>query len=125
MKKLIPIRSSNNRFYKQFLDVFSNIPPINKLMPSDKNVLAEIMHQNQVYQELSDDIRYSVIFSTDTRKIMRDRLGIKAEVFNNILSRLRKHNIIIGKKLNPFFDSIQYKNGFELTFKFVELKSNI
>jgi len=121
MSKVIPVRTANNRFYRQFLDIFASVPPINDLRPREKDVLAEIMLQNDKFQQLPDSIRYITIFSTDIRKEMRSNLDIKEEIFNNILSKFRKTKILVDNRLNPFLDSILYKDGYELTFKFKEM----
>ncbi len=121
MNKVIPVRTSNERFYRQFLDVFSSIPPIKDLRPREKDVLAELMYRNQKYQDLPDDVRQAMLLSTTVRKEMRADLVIGEEVFNNILSKFRKLQVLVDNKLNPFLDSIQYTNGYELVFKFKEV----
>ena len=43
------------------------------------------------------------VFSTENRKIIRERLKIKEAVFNNYLEKLRKKNVIKDNCINPSF----------------------
>ena len=112
MSKVIPIRTNTDAFYRQFVNVFSSLEPLKQLRPREKDVLAEIMKQHDNFRYLADDIKYSIIFSTDIRKEMRSNLEIGEDVFNNILSKFRKLKILVDNKLNPFLDSIAYEDGY-------------
>lgn len=115
----IPIKTSNDRFYRQFLELFRSLPPFDKLRTREVDVLSQIMYQNNKYKNIQSKTRSLVVFSTDVRKEMRESLGISEEIFNNNLSGLRKNKLINEEnKLTPFLESILFDNNFELQFNF-------
>lgn len=117
--KTIQIKTNGIKFYRQLLEVLRSIPPINKLRPKEVDVLAEIMLQSVKYREHEEGLRNTIIFSTNIRKEMRDKIGIGEDSFNNNLSILRKHKILTkDNKLNPFFENIIFDGKFELRFIF-------
>ena len=116
--KVIPIKTNKEVFYRQVLEVLKSVPPINKLRPKELDVLAEIIKQKDLYSEIGAH-KYTIIFSTENRKKIRESVGISIESFNNILSALRKYNIITkDNKLNQFFESIVFAGEFKLGFTF-------
>lgn len=118
--RVIPIKTDKIKFYRQVLEVLRSVPPINKLRPKELDVLAEFIKQKDEHSDLGIH-KYTVIFSTDNRKDIRERCGLSIESFNNILSALRKQNVITkDNKLNPFFESITFMNDFKLVFAFKE-----
>lgn len=118
--KVIPIKTSKEVFYRQVLEVLRSVPPINKLRPKELDVLAEIIKQKDLYSEMGLH-KYTIIFSTENRKKIRESVGVSIESFNNILSALRKYNIITkDNKLNPFFEGITFNGEFKLGFTFKE-----
>ena len=117
--KTIPIKTTKEKFYRQFLEVLRNIPPVNKLRPKELDVLSQIMKQADKYRQYDADLRNTIIFSTNIRKEMRDNIGINEDSFNNNLSVLRRYKILSKDNvLNPFFDSIVFEDKFELSFIF-------
>ena len=52
---------------------------------------------------------------------MRDKIGIGADSFNNNISILRKHKILIkNDELHPFFADILFDGEFKIGFLFKE-----
>lgn len=118
--KVIPIKTDKDKFYRQVLEVLRSVPPINKLRPKELDVLAELLKQKDTYVLLGAH-KYTVIFSTENRKAIREQCELSVESFNNILSALRKYNIITkDNKLNQFFESIVFTGEFKLGFTFKE-----
>lgn len=115
----IPIKTNVETFYKLFLLIMDKFQPVNGLMKREREVIAEIMYQNYMNKNIEDtNKRHIVLFSTDTRKIMQDRLGISRGSFNDYLSRLRRKNVITkDNKLKPFFDLIP-GDEYEFAVKF-------
>ena len=115
--KIIKIPTTNLKFYRQVLELLRSIPPINKLRPKELDVLAQLMHYNNVYRNLDEFARASLLLSKQQRKLMRETLEIGEDSFNNHISRLRKFNIVKDNGgLHPFFDTIEYDKNFELRF---------
>lgn len=120
--KRIPIKTNEDKFFRQFLELIRSISPINKLRPKELDVLAEIMYQNNKYSDLEPNIKNTMVFNTNTRKEMRLKIGITEESFNNNLSILRRHGLLSkDNKLIPFLDTVTYKDGYKLEFNFKEV----
>jgi hypothetical protein len=115
----IPIKTTKERFYREFLQLFRSLPPFNKLRSREVDVLSQIMYQNNKYSNIQMKTRPLVVFSTEVRKEMRESIGISEEIFNNNLSGLRKHKLITeDNKLIPFLESILFDDNFTLQFEF-------
>lgn len=118
MKK-IPIKTNADKFYRQFLELIKSLPPIDKLRPKELDVLASVMHENGKMQALGEDDRYTIIFSTKKRKLMREAIGISEDSYNNNLSILRKHGLITKEnQLNKFLGTVIFDGNFSLEFIF-------
>lgn len=118
MKK-INIPTTEKLFYRQFLEILRSVPPISKLRPKELAVLAEIMNQNNKYAHLPQNIRKTMVFSTQVRKEMRDTLNMGEDSFNNNISILRKWKILSkDNDLNKFFEAIVFQDNYSLEFIF-------
>ncbi len=84
-------------FYREVLELLRSFPPLNKLRPKEVDLLCEIMRQNDYYRNLDKQIRKTIIFSTDNRKDLCDKLGCSSDALNNNLSILRKHKLLSAK----------------------------
>lgn len=119
--KTIPIKTDNDKFYRQFLEVLKSVPPINKLRPKELDVLAEIIRQNNLLKGYPDEHKNSILLSSASKKEIMDNVGIGADSLNNNLSMLRKYNILSKEnRLNKFFNGIDFNGKFELNFIFKE-----
>lgn len=119
--KRIPIKTTNRRFYRDFLEVLKSRAPIDKLRPKELDVLAEIMYQHAQLINYQKDERDDLLFSTRRRKDMRDLVGISEESFNNNLSILRKYGLITkDNRLNKSLETVVFKDKFSLEFLFIE-----
>ena len=117
--KSIGIKTNKNKFYRQFLELLRSIPPVKFMRPKELDVLAEVMLQYNKYKHLGQDIGYELVFSTENRRRMMDSVGIKQDSFNNNLSILRKHKALTtDNKLNKFFESVSFEDGYNLEFIF-------
>lgn len=118
MKK-IPIKTNNNKFYRQFLELIKSLPPIDRLRPKELDVLAHIMYENGQMQSMDESDRYTIIFSTKKRKSIREDIGISEDSYNNNLSILRKHGLITKEnQLNKFLSTVVFDGNFSLEFIF-------
>lgn len=90
------------------------------LRPNERLVLAKLLEYHNHYSgKLTDDDEINLLlFSTSTRKKIINELDMKDVDFNNILTRLRKLNIIkdnsIDKNLIP--TTVTDFNNFKLIF---------
>lgn len=119
--KTIPIKTTKDRFFRQVLEILSSVPPIKKLRPKEMDVLAELMYQFDLYKDYPEQHKKIVIYSTENRKLMRDKIGIGPDSFNNNISILRKHKILTADdSIHPFFTDILFNGEFKIGFLFKE-----
>ncbi len=115
----LKIKTNNHKFYRQFLELIRSIPPFNSLRTREIDVLAEIMYQYKKYENINNDVRTALVFSTEIRKEMRDNIDIIEESYNNNLSILKKKGLLKSdNSLTPFLKNIFYEDGVYLKFVF-------
>lgn len=115
----IPIKTTEDKFYRQFLELFRSIPPFDKLRSRELDVLSQILYQNNKHSTIAEKTRPLVVFSKEVRKEMRDTLNISEDIFNNNLSGLRKHKLISeNNRIRPFLESLHFDKEFKLEFNF-------
>lgn len=120
--RAVVIKTTEEKFYRQLLELFRSLPPFNKLRSRELDVLAQILYQNNKYKNINVKARPLVIFSKEVRKEMRENLNVTEEIFNNNLSGLRKNKLITKtNRITPYFENIEFNKEFLLNFKF-ELK---
>lgn len=119
--KTIPIKTNNDKFYRQFLEVLRSVPPISKLRPKELDVLSELLRQHNLLKDYPEEHRNSIVLSMESKKEIREKIGISADSFNNNMSMLRKYKILDSdNRLNKFFNGIDFNGKFELNFIFKE-----
>lgn len=107
-------------FYKVY---YTTLNGILNLTNKQIEVLAEF---SNIYDELSDafttDQKDDFTFSSSSRSIICENLGISIFNLNNIIKELRLKNFIItkkkGYKINPFLQ-IKRTNEIDVNFKFL------
>ena len=115
----IPVKTNIDKFYRQLVGLLSSFAPIKKLRPRELDVLAEILYQNYVHRNITEDVRHIVVFSYKIRQVMQGRLGIKEDTFNVHLNTLRKNGIIEkDNKIPAFLIKIIPDKTFEFTVLF-------
>ena len=118
----ITIKTNQDKFFRQFLDLFRSIPPFNKLKSRELDILAQLLYYNNLNNDTDIKIRHIIVFSTELRKEMRENLDISVEVFNNNISGLKKHKLVTkDNRLIPFLETLYFDKNFKLEFDF---KSN-
>lgn len=115
----IPLKVNVELFYKVLLPLMDKFPPIKGLMKKEMEVLSELMYQNYLNKAMEDfDKRQMLLFSTENRKIMYNKLGMSEASFNDYLSRLRRKKVITkDNKLEPFLNIIP-GDTYEFSIKF-------
>jgi hypothetical protein len=115
---IIPIKTNMNMFFVVLLTLMNKFPPIKGLPKRELEVLGEFMYQNYKYKHVDIKKRHFLIFSTDNRIEMRERLGMSEGSLNDYISRLRKKGILSdSNQMLPFLNIIPDKN-YELNIKF-------
>jgi len=96
--KIANINTSIKNLFFKWLDITK---PFHKLTPQQQKVLALILYYNHIYKkEVSNDaLRWKLVFSYDTRMVIKEELELKEGGFLNILTKLRKKNIIKNNKV--------------------------
>jgi DNA-binding MarR family transcriptional regulator len=114
MEKNIPIATTENKFFRQYLEL---INPLLKLRGKELDVLAELMYYNYKFKDIPDEHRWKLIFDYDTKTKIRTKLDLSDASMNNNLSALRKKGIIKLNKVRDVF-LVYPSSNFSLNFKF-------
>lgn len=97
--------------------------PIHKLPNADVNILVELLKLRDSYKGkiLDDEILDEIVLSTKNRLFLMEKLdNMSPERFNNLLSDLRRRNVLQENKINPAYipkiqkDTKKYSIVFEL-----------
>ena len=83
-------------------------------------VLAQFMYYNNKYKHLEQEVREKMVFDTDTRMRIRQKMKMSEASFNNCLTILRKKGAIVENTLSKAYNI--FTNGDkkeELTFRFI------
>ncbi len=105
-------------FFRVLLTLMNKFPPIKGLTTREIEILAEVMYQNYKYKDVDIKKRHFLMFSTDNRIEMQNRLEISEGSLNDYFSRLRKKGILSkSNQMLPFLNIIPNKN-YELNIKF-------
>jgi len=119
----IPVTSSIQKFYKQVISLMASFAPIKDLNKRQKELLAELLYQNYKFRYIKEDSRFLVLFSTENRKKIQEKVNMNAGIFDQNLSLLRNAGIILpGNKLPTFLCRILPADTFEFTILFNIIK---
>lgn len=91
------------------------------LTNQERDVLAEIMFKNYTLIHKIEDkgLRWSYIFSMQSRKEMMEALDMSYSIFNNHLTTFRKLSILKGDRITDGLIVLPESNSFTLQFNFV------
>lgn len=95
----IPFTSMDD-FFKYWLTF---LKPFNKLTPSEIVVASAFLKQRyDLSQKINDpELLDQVLFSRDSRKLIRDMTNVEVQVFQVVVTSLRKKKFFLGDKINP------------------------
>jgi len=103
----------------RWLDITS---AFHNLTKQQKQVLGLFLYYHYKYQKdiTNNKILWKVVFDYDTRQEIKNELGIKDAVLQNILSKFRKDKIIKDNKIvSTFIPALeQNSNNFKIIFNF-------
>jgi hypothetical protein len=103
--------SLKGKFFKQW---FKFLLPYHGLTDREIDVAAKLLLKRFELAKVISDVNIldSVLMSEDTKRTIREDLGIKHQHFQVIMSKLRKSKVIIDNKVNPrFIPNLKEENG--------------
>lgn len=109
MKKLV-IKTTKSDLYKNYLAIMQ---PLLNVTNKELDILAELC---AVQSEITDKKYLPLVLSTETRKSVREKLGMSEAAFNNNVSKLKRKNYIsdvTGVSQNIIFVDADFRMVFE------------
>lgn len=118
-EKVANINVKVKDFFYKWIDFTK---PFHKLNPQQSKLLALLLyHHFRLSKEITNNkILWKQVFDYDTKLLVCEDMNIQSAALENLLSKLRKKNIIINNQITPnFIPSINRKTKeFKLTFNF-------
>ncbi len=116
IKRIHTDKKSIFRYWLEFLK------PYHKLRSKEIEALSLMLYYRyELSREIpKEEIVDMILFSTETRNKIREELdGMGQKVFNNLLTSLRKKEVITkDNKINPVLIPNMTEEGFKLVFNF-------
>jgi hypothetical protein len=120
IKRIHTSKRSIFRYWLEFLK------PYHKLRPKEIEALSLLLfYRYELSLEVSnEELINTLLFSDKSRRKIREELGdMDNKVFNNLLTSLRKKNVLgTDNKINPVLIPNMSEDGFKLIFDF-EIKN--
>lgn len=91
---IININTNERVFFRQALEIIRHLPPLDSLRTGELDVLGEFMYFNHKFSHIEESLRGRLLFDYDTKQSIADNLNIKSSNLDNIITALRKKNII-------------------------------
>lgn len=81
------------------------LKPFHKLSPQQCNVLALLLcyHYKFSKEITNNKVLWKEVFDYDTKQLIIEELGISVAQIENILTQLRKKNVVIDKKISELY----------------------
>lgn len=118
MKKIINIKTNNAKFYSQWLTLLSTLSPWNNLQPKERELVALLSSLDNKYKDLDIQEKADLILSKTNRESIMNTMNISnKQVFNNLLSSLRKKGVMKDNILSNYYVICPDKNN-QLIFNF-------
>lgn len=114
-KKIVTDKKSAFRYFLEFTK------PYHKLRPREIEALSLILYyRHEISASVTNDAMIdTILFSTSTRKKMRDDLGgMDQKVFNNLITTLRRKKVLTKDGVNKALIPNMTDEGFNLVFIF-------
>lgn len=75
------------------------------LTPQQQSVLSLFLYYHYKFKKeiTNNKILWKLVFDYETKRLIKEELGVKDSVLQNILTTFRKQNIIIDGKINPLY----------------------
>lgn len=118
-KKVIELKTSRSKFFRQYLELVKIFHPFNTLRHKELDVLAELFYYNNEYKHLDRNTRWKLILHYDNREAIKEKYTMSDANFNNILTALRKKDLLIDNKVPQKYlletdDEFEFKINFKI-----------
>lgn len=99
---LFPVKCTEDSFYRMWIEFLA---PFHKLTSRERDVAARIIQQYFKLKERVDDpvLLKEVMWSQQSRKDMRESLGMSQAHFQMVLKSLRDANVLVDGDLNKAY----------------------
>lgn len=118
-QKIANINVRIKGFFTRFLEFTY---PMHKLNGRQQRVLSLLLYHHHVLksQITNNKILWKQVFDYDTKVEIYTELGIQSGALENILSQLRKKNVIVDNVISPVYIPIldNKSNKFSMVFNF-------
>lgn len=122
MNKDMKVANINVKIKDFFFKWIDFTRPFHKLNKQQSSVLALLLyHHYRLGKEITNNrILWKEVFDYDTKILIHEELNIQLSSLENLLSRLRKKNIIVNNRITPhYIPEIDKKTKeFKLVFNF-------
>ena len=119
MNKIINLNISPKNLFKKWLEITQNY---HNLTNQQQDILALFLyHHFKLKQEITNTkILWKIVFDYDTKREIKDELGITDQVLQNTLTQFRKKNIVVKNTITPAFipELKKENNNFKIIFNF-------
>lgn len=119
MNKIINLNISPKNLFKKWLEITQNY---HNLTNQQQDILALFLyHHFKLKQEITNTkILWKIVFDYDTKREIKDELGITDQVLQNTLTQFRKKNIVVKNTITPAFipELKKEDNNFKIIFNF-------
>ncbi|HLB42762.1 MAG TPA: hypothetical protein VJN02_07955 [Gammaproteobacteria bacterium] len=115
MKNTITLKYSDaQKFFRAYVDI---IQPLLDIRPRESDILAQILYINNEKKAIPETDRFGIIFSTSSKKKMREALEINDSTLQNSLSILRKKKIIVNNTIPTKYQVFITNNELSVEYK--------
>lgn len=95
-KKTVGFKATIRQIFYTYVSIMNSFL---KLSKRESQVLAELLFYNYQYKTYSESAKWKLVFHKDTKVQIQEDLGISVHQFNNILTSLRKKNLIVNNTI--------------------------
>lgn len=101
----IKIANLNVKIKTFFFRYIEFLKPFHKLSPQQCNVLALLLYYHYKFSKeiTNNKVLWKEVFDYDTKQLIIEELGISVAQIENILTQLRKKNVVIDKKISELY----------------------
>jgi len=118
-EKIANINTRLKTFFFRYVEIMT---PFHKLAPRHQRVLALLLYYHfQLQKEITNNkILWKSVFDYDTKILICDELNVQQAGLENLLSQLRKKNVVINNQISPAYIPVLTKNAksFNIQFNF-------
>lgn len=122
--KIANLNVTIKELFFKWLDITKSF---HKLNNQEQQVLALLLYHHYILRKDITNVKilWKIVFDYDTKLKIKEEINMNDAILQNILSKLRKKNIIKDNQINPYFipDLDLNSNNFKVIFNF-NIKDN-